>query len=103
MYEEHGTPEKLGAVFSGVLLTGVLGAIDGLLWAWAIDMWILGGALIGFIIGGVVGAFMGFLVGGQTDRTVRKSHAAASGAMLGPPVMLIGLLAVIVGVARLII
>ena len=79
---------------------GLIGAIDGLLWAWAIDKWILGGVVIGFVIAGLVGAYVGLVVGAGTMRDQRRATTFGAGAMLGLPTLVIGLLAIIVKVVR---
>jgi hypothetical protein len=101
MYEQHGWPEIVGAMVSGILIFGGLICLCGVVWAWAIGSNLVYGVVIGGIVGGVLGSLQGLMAGSGRSRSSRRAAAGGCGMMVGPPVFLVLVVGVIVGLIRI--
>ena len=101
MHEQHGLPEIVGSMVSGVVLIGGLVCLDGIVWAWAVGLDIVYGAVIGGAIGVTLGLISGIVTGGGATRDHRRSNAYGCGAMAGGPLIAILVIGTVVGLIRM--
>lgn len=101
MYREsYGWPEIIGSIVTLTVMLGLLISLDGMAWAWALGKGVVAGLKVGIIIGGAVGLLFGLLGSLQTTRMGRRSMGAGLGAILGGPLLLIGIIGLVVGALR---
>lgn len=96
----YGWPEFLGIVLSHAALSSAFFAIAGAVWAWALDIEMLTGAIVVGAIGGVVGALVGIAPANLVDENRRRDVSAGAHMMVIAPALALAALGGIVGVVR---